>query len=161
MQKLQYKASTQLRSRTLIVLLFSILMGLGLLYYVGSLRDWKSYFVYFFLLFSFLSSFRVLMRKWTLVVDEKGLHSAVNGMQLVEWKYIDHFFIKKNNRNQSFLVVKLNEEEAYLKTKNPMTRLLMRSNVRALGSSVVLPQAEFHKDLEEVKAEIEAYQQRL
>lgn len=95
------------------------------------------------------------------MVDAKGLHSDINGMKGVSWEEIDHFYLKENSRKHLMLLAKLKDEEAYLSRKNPMTRLLMRSNVRALGSSVVFPQAEFEKNLEEVKTEIEAYQQKL
>lgn len=157
MNKLEYQPSKSLKSRTFIVLIFSLLMGVGLLYYIGDPLSWKSILVYLFLLISLLSSVRVLIRKTTLWVDEKGLHSAINGMKLLEWKYVDHFEIKENNK-QSFLVVYLNDTELFLQRKNSVSRLLMRSNVKALGSPVALPQAEFDKPLEEVKKELEVYQ---
>lgn len=161
MNKLEYQPSKSLKSRTLIVLIFSLLMGAGLLYYVGDPLGWKSILVYLFILMSLLSSIRVLVRKTTLQVDEKGLYSAINGMKLLEWKYVDHFELNTNKNNQSFLVVYLNDMELFLRRKNSVSRLLMRSNVKALGSPVVFPQTEFDKPLEEVKKELEAYQKGL
>lgn len=96
----------------------------------------------------------------TVVVNNKGISSNVNGMGLIDWKFIEDFEIKKAV-NAMVLVVIINDTEKLLSTVNKVSQKLMKSNIKRLGSPVIIPQSEFHEPLQLVKEKIEKYKNSL
>ena len=84
----------------------------------------------------------------------------MNGIGLIAWKYIEGFEIKKGI-NATFLVIKVSDTEELLSSVNRVSRILMKSNIKRLGSPVAIPQSEFHEPLQLVKEVIEAYKSSL
>lgn len=105
-------------------------------------------------LIALLLIINVLANKVTVTVDEKGVKNNTNFMGPIEWKYISHFELKKA-MGRRFIVIHLNDVDAFLKTKRKMSRTLMKSNIKRLGSPAVISEFEFDKDLELVVEELE------
>lgn len=74
-------------------------------------------------------------------------------MGLIEWKYISHFELKKA-MGRTFIVIHLNDVDAFLMTKRKVSRTLMKSNIKKLGSPAVISEFEFDKDLDLVVEEL-------
>jgi len=99
---------------------------------------------------------RSLMNTDTVIVDEIGIRSRVNGMGLVKWSYVEDFEIVKL-RNSMGILFHINNHEALLNEMNSMSRGMMRTNIKKLGSPVIIPQPELHKPLEIVLQELLEY----
>lgn len=96
----------------------------------------------------------------TVIVNQKGISSRVNGMGLIPWRFIEGLEIKEAV-NAKVLVVEINNTEKLLRTVNAVSRRMMASNIKKLKSPVVIPQAEFHEPLEKAKEKIEEYRKGL
>lgn len=96
----------------------------------------------------------------TVVVNQHGINSRVNAMGRIDWEHIEGFEIRKAV-NTMVLVIKINDPEKLLSTKNKASKALMRSNIKRLGSPVVIPEPEFHEPLNVVKEKMENYRQGL
>lgn len=101
-----------------------------------------------------------LQNKDTVVINEKGISSNANGMGLIEWKYIEDFEIKKAV-NAIVLVVKINDIEKLLSQMSKGSKLLMKTNIKKLGSPVIIPESEFNEPLITAKDRIEKYKNSL
>ena len=102
---------------------------------------------------------RTLMNKDTVIVDQFGIRSRVNGMGLVKWSFIEDFEIIKM-RNSMGILFHINDHEALLNEMNPMSRGMMKTNIKKLGSPVIIPQQELHKLLEDVLLEWRDYKEK-
>lgn len=124
----------------------------------------KSYFpVIFFttlLIFGLLLLLRNLRSKKTLTLNEQGIVCRTNAIGLVEWKYIEDIVIVKASHS-NVLVFKVNNTEELLNKKNKAIALLMRSNIKPLGSPVVIAENEFDQPLEEVVVKIKEFQEQI
>ncbi len=96
----------------------------------------------------------------TVIINEKGISSSTNGMGLINWKYIEDFEIKKAF-NTNVLVVKVNDLEKLLSEMSKVSKQLMKSNIKKLGSPVIIPESEFNEPLDKVKDRIEKYKNSL
>ena len=104
--------------------------------------------------------FKALINKTTVVVTKEGIHNNTNGMGLVQWKYIAGFEISKI-RNTEVLIVKINDYEDFLSKMNSISRNLMKSNIKKLGSPVAIMENEFDEALSAVKTKLEDYKDSL
>jgi hypothetical protein len=119
------------------VVIFVVLSVLGLLLLVRNLRSKK-----------------------TLILNEEGIICRTNAIGLVEWKYIDGVKILKASQSK-MLVFNMKNTEEFLSKKNKVVSLLMRSNIKTLGSPVVIAENEFDQSLDEVVLKIEAFRKNL
>ncbi len=119
------------------VVIFVVLSVLGLLLLVRNLRSKK-----------------------TLILNEEGIICRTNAIGLIEWKYIDGVKILKASQS-NMLVFNLNNTEEFLSKKNKVVSLLMRSNIKPLGSPVAIAENEFDQSLNEVVLKIEAFRKNL
>lgn len=110
--------------------------------------------------FGLLLLVRNLRSKKTLILNEQGIICRTNAIGLVEWKYIDGFQILKASQS-NMLVFKMKNIEEFLSKKNKVVSLLMRSNIKPLGSPVVIAENEFDQSLDEVVLKIEAFRKNL
>ena len=101
-----------------------------------------------------------LRNKDTVIISEKGILSSVNGMSLIKWEHIKDFEIK-NAVNAKVLVVNISDTNRLLNEMNKVSKQLMRTNIKKLGSPVIIPESEFNNSLEEVKNKIENYKNSL
>jgi hypothetical protein len=101
-----------------------------------------------------------LKNKNTVFVSEKGILSSVNGMSLIKWEHIRDFEIKKAV-NANVLVVNVSDTDKLLNEMNKVSKQLMSTNIKKLGSPVIIPESEFNNSLEEVKSKIENYKNSL
>ena len=76
---------------------------------------------------------------------------------MIEWKFIEGFTIKNSYNKFGFLVVEINDFNEALKGKNFFTRIIMKSNIKQLGSPVVFHHKIFNKFMEEVIEEINLF----
>lgn len=124
----------------------------------------KAYFpvVFFVILivFGLLLFLRNLRSKKTLLLNEQGISCRTNAIGLVEWKFIEGLEIVKASQSR-ILVFKITNTEELLSQKNKAVALLMRSNIKPLGSPVVIAENEFDQPLEEVIIAIEAFRKNL
>jgi hypothetical protein len=119
------------------VVIFVVLSVLGLLLLVRNLRSKK-----------------------TLILNEEGIICRTNAIGLIEWKYIDGVKILKASQS-NMLVFNLNNTEEFLSKKNKVVSLLMRSNIKPLGSPVAIAENEFDQSLDEVVLKIEEFRKNL
>lgn len=124
----------------------------------------KAYFpVIFFVIlivFGLLLFLRNLRSKKTLLLNEQGIICRTNAIGLVEWKYIEGVEIAKASQSR-ILVFKITNTEELLSQKNKAVGLLMRSNIKPLGSPVVIAENEFDQSLDDVILKIEAFRKNL
>jgi hypothetical protein len=124
----------------------------------------KAYFpVIFFVIlivFGLLLFLRNMRSKKTLLLNEQGIICRTNAIGLVEWKFIEGLEIVKASQSR-ILVFKITNTEELLSQKNKAVALLMRSNIKPLGSPVVIAENEFNQSLEEVIIAIEAFRKNL
>lgn len=124
----------------------------------------KAYFpvVIFVILsvFGLLLLVRNLRSKKTLILNEQGIICRTNAIGLVEWKYIDGVQILKASQS-NMLVFNMKNTEEFLSKKNKVVSLLLRSNIKPLGSPVVIAENEFDQSLDEVVLKIEAFRKNL
>ncbi len=97
-----------------------------------------------------------LLNRYTVIINNEGIYTNVNKMGIINWSFIEGFEIKKL-KNISGIVVKINDNEGLLREMNPVSKALMSSNIKRLGSPVILPESEMDKPLEIVLAELNAY----
>jgi len=118
----------------------------------------KSYFpVIFFVIlivFGLLLLLRNLRSTKTLILNEQGIICRTNAIGLVEWKFIEGLEIVKASQSK-VLTFKINNSEELLNQKNKAVALLMRSNIKPLGSPVVIAENEFDRSLNDVIIKIE------
>ncbi|MEN9443072.1 MAG: hypothetical protein RLZ33_3149 [Bacteroidota bacterium] len=124
----------------------------------------KAYFpVIFFVIlivFGLLLFLRNMRSKKTLLLNEQGIVCRTNAIGLVEWKYIEGVEIVKASQSR-ILVFKITNTEELLSQKNKAVGLLMRSNIKPLGSPVVIAENEFDQSLDDVILKIEAFRKNL
>lgn len=124
----------------------------------------KAYFpVIFFVIlivFGLLLFLRNLRSKKTLLLNEQGIICRTNAIGLVEWKFIEGLEIVKASQSR-ILVFKITNTEELLSQKNKAVALLMRSNIKPLGSPVVIAENEFDQSLDDVILKIEAFRKNL
>ena len=101
-----------------------------------------------------------LKNKNTVIVNKRGILSSTNGMSLIKWEYIEGFEIKKAV-NTEVLVVTVNDIDTLLSEMNRISKQLMKTNIKKLGSPVIIPKSEFNDSLTEAKAKIEKYKNSL
>ena len=120
----------------------------------------ESYFsVFVFFVYTAACSFSlisIIFNKPTVIIDANGIRNNTNMMGLIKWEYIDDFVIKTVMYRQ-LLVIKLNNQEAFLKSKNIFSSTLMKTNVKTLGSPAVIGEFEFDEPLEIVLEKIIAF----
>ena len=120
----------------------------------------KSYFpVIFFVIlivFGLLLLLRNLRSTKTLILNEQGIICRTNAIGLVEWKFIEGLEIVKASQSK-VLTFKINNSEELLNQKNKAVALLMRSNIKPLGSPVVIAENEFDRSLNDVIIKIEDF----
>lgn len=87
--------------------------------------------------------------KPTVLVDHEGIKTRVNSIGLVAWKHIKGFE-KENGVNSEFIMVLIDNIDELLAEKSIVVAALMKSNVKKMGSPVVIPKQEFGKPLDEV-----------
>lgn len=124
----------------------------------------KAYFpvIFFVILIAFglLLFLRNLRSKKTLILNDKGIICRTNAIGLVEWKFIENLEIVKASQSR-ILVFKIANADELLSQKNKAVALIMRSNVKPLGSPVVIAENEFNQSLEEVIIAIETFRKNL
>jgi len=101
-----------------------------------------------------------LKNKNTVIVNKNGILSRTNGMSLIKWEYIESFEIRKAV-NAVVLVVKVNDIDKLLSEMNKISKQLMKSNIKKLGSPVIIPESEFNDSLTNAKDKIEEYKNSL
>jgi len=109
---------------------------------------------------SSVSLISIILNKPTVIIDANGIRNNTNMMGLVKWEYIDDLEIK-TVMYRPLLVIKLNEQESFLKSKNLFSRTLMKTNINSLGSPVVIGASEFDEPLEIVLEKIIAFRNNL
>lgn len=90
-------------------------------------------------------------------VNSEGIKNNTNGMGLIKWEFINGFEIKKGI-NGNFLVANIVNQEKLLREVNSVSRFLMKTNIKPLGSPVVISEETFNEPLESVLCKIKAFQ---
>ncbi len=136
--------------------LFGILLIVSALMVVLRIMD-GSYFTAIVFLASItacsFSLISIIFNKPTVIIDANGICNNTNMMGLIKWEYIDDFEVKTVMFRQ-LLVIKLNKQEALLKSKNLFSRTLMKTNINSIGSPVAIGAFEFDEPLEIVLEKI-------
>lgn len=155
-----YKSS---KNRIIELILSIVLIAIPLKLAMTQYKN-KAYFpVIFFVIlivFGLLLFLRNLRSKKTLILNDQGIICRTNAIGLVKWKFIEGLEIVKASQSR-ILVFKITNTEELLNQKNKAVALLMRSNIKPLGSPVVIAENEFDQSLEEVIIAIEAFRKNL
>ncbi len=113
-------------------------------------------------LFTSLSAFGIYLlykntiNSSTIKVTFEEIYSNVNRMDLIKLEYIDDFEIK-NDVNTHVLVIEINNQKKFLDSVNKISKAIMLSNIKKLGSPVIIPVPEFNEALEIVIEKIKNY----
>lgn len=139
--------------------IFGILLIASTLMFVQRIIEESYFSACVFLVSSAACSFSltsIILNKPTVIIDSNGIRNNTNMMGLIKWEYINDFEIKTEIYRQ-LLVIKLNNQEAFLKSKNLFSRTLMKTNITNLGSPAVIGELEFNEPLEIVLDKIIAF----
>ena len=124
----------------------------------------ESYFTAFVFLVSTLacasSLISIIFNKPSVIIGANGIRNNTNMMGLIKWEYIDDFEVK-TVMYRPLLVIKLNKQEAFLKSKNLFLRTLMKTNINSIGSPVAIGAFEFDEPLAIVLEKIIAFRNNL
>lgn len=107
---------------------------------------------------SIISLIKLILNKPTVVIDKNGISNNTNMMGLVKWSFIKEIRIKQIVKRE-FIIIKLHNENEFLKSKNFISRSLMKSNIKKLESPIVISEFEFDKPLEDVLVKIIEYKE--
>jgi hypothetical protein len=157
MDSISYKKNKKAKNKELILSGIAIAMSLFMIKYSD-----QNNMILFIAMFLGLPGFALyviynsLLDNATVTVNQFGISSNTNLMGLVKWEYIVDFEIEKAV-NSKVLVVNINDIESFLSEKNIISTQLMKSNIKRLGSPVIIPESEFNYSLDVVKREIEDY----
>lgn len=113
--------------------------------------------VFAFALFTIIYSIEVTNG---VIVNEKGISTTTNLMGRVKWEHIKRFEVK-DALNAEVLVIKIKDEDKLFKEMNIISRVLMKTNIKSLGSPVVIPASEFDEPLHVVMDRMERYMSTL
>jgi hypothetical protein len=141
------------------LLLVIVSIKLGMMQYKNKVYFPVTFFV-ILSVFGLLLIVRNLRSQKTLILNQQGIVCRTNAIGLVEWKFIDGVEIKKASQSR-ILAFNITNSEELLSQKNKAVALLMRSNIKPLGSPVVIAENEFNESLEEVVLKIEAFRETL
>lgn len=119
-----------------------------------------SFLLIFLLLLSFYIFYDTIRNSNSVIVNHLGIYSKINGMGLIEWKYIADLSKIKTNRG-NFLKVKLHNNDKLLYSKNFIVSRLMQTNIKKFGTPVVIPENEFGKPISEIIREIELFKKNI
>jgi len=153
---IKYKKDFNTRIKTI---LLSSIFGVFSLFILVNIEEHTLYslFPVFLLIISIMGLYGAIFRSNSIIINKSGINSKVNGMGIVEWKFIDDFSKGKLSRGNC-LIVELNNIDLFLNTKSYPLQKLMNTNTKKFGSPIVIPEAEFGKSIEEVINEIREYQ---
>ena len=113
--------------------------------------------VFAFALFTIIYSIEVTNG---VIVNEKGISTTTNLMGRVKWEHIKRFEVK-DALNAEVLVIKIKDQDKLFKDMNIISRILMKTNIKSLGSPVVIPASEFDEPLHVVMDRMERYMSNL
>jgi hypothetical protein len=141
------------------LLLVIVSVKLGMMQYKNKVYFPVTFFVVLGV-FGLLLILRNLRSQKTLILNQQGIVCRTNAIGLVEWKFIDGVEIKKASQSR-ILAFNITNTEELLSQKNKAVALLMRSNIKPLGSPVVIAENEFDQSLDDVILKIEAFRKNL
>lgn len=161
MTDIRFKKNKKAKYKGLILSGFSILVSI-LMIVIGIQINKIPIIVIFtlFLIIGLYLIYKSILNQDTVIVDKKGITSITNGMGLVKWEYIVNLKITKAI-NSNVLVIEINNEEKLLAEMNNISKQLMKTNIKRLGSPVIIPESEFNTTLEDVIKRIEKYKNSL
>lgn len=161
MTEIRFNKNRKSKIRGLILSIFTSLLAIVMIF-LGIQSQSNSIVIIFtgFLALGIYLITKSIQTSDTVIVNKVGISSKVNGMGLITWEFIESFEIKKAV-NTTVLVINVNDSEKLLSTINKASQKLMKSNIKRLGSPVVIPQSEFHEPLEVSLSKIEKYKNNL
>lgn len=155
MEELIFKRNRKSKHAGLAISLLAIFVALLAFFMLEN-----NYLMYFIIIATLVLNFKLLIdniRNVSIVkVNQKGIFTRVNGIGLIKWEFIEDIEIKKL-KNSMGIVFKIGQPEKLFKEKNFITVFLMKTNLKALGSPVIIPKEEFHVPLETALEKIENY----
>lgn len=161
MKQIIYYKSLKQRNRSILTY---CLMTIILVYFLKAQYHRQDYYVgIFYLIFAIISLFSLfknVKNTSTVVVDSSGIMKNTNLIGLIEWRFIDHFELKKVFRS-TVIIIHLTNSKDFLKTKNLFSRLMMRRNSKKLGSLTAIGQLEIEQPLEEVIKDLQKYKKTI
>lgn len=161
MNDLRFKKSKKRKIKNQIVSLIIALLSITMVMF-GILS--KSNSILFVFLGLFIIEIYLIIKSVhtvdSIIVNINGISTRINGMGLIEWKYIEDFEIK-NGINTMVLLVKINNTEKLLRAVSKESRKSMLKNIRKFGSPVVIPQTELHDSINHVKRRLLSYRNTL
>ena len=161
MEDIRFKKNKKHIKREIIKGVLSIVLSLCMLIFVIKSNEIISIVIFIALIIlGIYLIYNSLKNKDTVIVNEKGVFSRTNGMNLIKWEYIENFEIKKA-LNAKVLVININDTDKLLNEMNKVSKQLMTSNIKKLGSPVIIPESEFDESLNIVKERIENYKNSL
>lgn len=161
MNDLIFTKSKQNRILGLIISIVLIILSIYMIVHFLKLNLILNSIIFIFLLgISIYMLYKNIMNTPTVRVNHIGIKSNVNGMGMIKWELIDGFEIKKAI-NARVIAVKINDQNTLMNDINKVSKKLMNTNIKKLGSPVVIPKSEFQLPLEIVLDKIESYRSNL
>jgi hypothetical protein len=160
MEELTYRQSLKHRKTGTVISIICMVSGALVMLQVEDARSWKMRLGLFFAVFGVLILIRVIRNKVMITVNKLGIKSEVNAMNIISWSYIEGFEIKSRPTGLA-IIAKINDPEMLLNEKNSMSKFLMKSNIKKMGSPVVFPDSFFDKPLDVVLEELENFRMQV
>lgn len=160
MTEIRYKKNNKNKVKVIIISSIILMLSASILFLVVPISQFIKIILYLTLILSVFRLFSALNNITTILINEKGIQSRINGPNFVDWKYIDGFEIN-TGPNARFIAVLINDHEGLLNQMNSISKRLMSSNIKRLGSPILIPEAEVNKSLEEVITELESFKNSL
>lgn len=167
MQELIYRQGEKGKRKGIITSLIIILLSILTLFL--SVLNKSIFMLVFFavlLIFGIYFIYKNMQNLPSVVVNQNGITSKINGMGLIKWEFIEGFEIRKPVSSTEFintevLIVKINNNEKLLQEMNSASKFMMKSNIRKVGNPVLIPKLAFDKPLEVIIQELESYKKNL
>ena len=157
MTQIIFRKNNIQKTNTILLSLITVIILCGLILY--GIKDSSLLLIIsssLFLVIAIYQLFKAIINAPTVIINEDGINSKVNGMGLIRWDLIERFEIKKPAKTP-MLVIIINDEKKLFEGINKLSTLIMKSNIKKLGSPVVIPESEFNEPLEIVIDKIEVF----
>jgi hypothetical protein len=159
MEELVFKRNRKSKNAGLALNLLAIFIALFAFFIVEN-----NYFINFIIIATLVLNFKLLIDNVRNVssvkVNQEGIFTRVNGIGLIKWEFIEGIEIKKL-KNSMGIIFKIGQPEKLFKEKNFITVFLMKTNLKALESPVIIPKEEFDVPIETALEKIENYRNTL
>ncbi len=127
----------------------------------GNIPDMPYGIIFFWGIYILITGYAILYayrNKPTLIIDEEGLidNASFNGLGRIAWAEIRQIELKQGI-NMRFLCIHLFDQKKKLEEMNSFKRIILKTNLKKLGTICTIPEISINADLEEIIQEMDSY----